>query len=287
MKNALLFGILLLAVNAMAGDTLTRAQVYNFGINDTFDYKFNGWYTSYNPVSGNVITIDSTRYSRYSVADIFYSIDSTIKYITRSKIFPLPLSVDTLQLGQLSENEVFLDTSINCGSPAYWWSVAFGNSSVFHNRTVDTLFQSTCAGPDFTTTICADGLGIALLSYQTGVLSQRSGYSNELIYYSKGAEKWGKPYYDFPNGIHQLNTNTGQIIIAPNINDGTFVAKINEPALLPATLFLYDIEGREVEQLHLNGQSNVINLTGLNAGLYIWKGFHQGQLVETGKMVVR
>ena len=83
MKKVLLFltcCFLFVAAN-YANDTLTRAQVYNFNVGDTFDYKFT--YISTIPYWEH----DSYDFQRQVIEDTFMSALSDTLFIARKIIY--------------------------------------------------------------------------------------------------------------------------------------------------------------------------------------------------------
>jgi len=101
--------LLFITVGLLANDTLTRAQVYNFNVGDTFDYKEVYQYGSTLAPPGTPwhTTIS---YSRYIITSQFYSPDSATKYIQRKQVYPEPAVLDTLVLTNLNAIEVYQDS---------------------------------------------------------------------------------------------------------------------------------------------------------------------------------
>ena len=285
MKRILILFFLFVAINAKAGDTLTRAQVYNFNVGDTFDYRDYLNVATKDSSQQFVTTINSTTYTRYVITGLFYSLDSSAKYIERIKLFPLPAILDTLTFQNLLGYEVYLDTN---NQFTYWsGSISMGSISEYNGRQVDTLFQFCCQ-PGFETLIFANGLGEVVNQQRSGC--GPCGYLehsiNELIYYSQSSETWGNPYYNFPNAVRQLNTSTDKVALFPTLNDGTFNVKSTDARILPVNLVVYDITGQKIEQRSLNNLSTEVSIGPHSAGVYIWKVFSANELIQTGKMVM-
>jgi hypothetical protein len=285
-KRFLPFFLILASLHTLGNDTLTRAQVYNFNVGDTFDYRY------YNSTESNYpgyTTSTSIDYIRFVVTDVYFSSDSSTKYIVRRQAFPMQTMPDTLVLTHPFAFEVILDTPVCQGSED---SIVFVSASIYNHRVGNTILmmEAACNNPySPEVLIFIDGLGDVLYINQ-GMVGIRGGTywtdSIELVYYSKGSETWGTPYYDQPSAINPLSTASGKITLFPTLNDGLFNVKITDASLLPIELTVYDMEGREVRQLSLNNLNNSLNIKPCSDGIYIWKALRQGELIETGKMVV-
>ncbi len=281
MKTICLIAILVFALKVVANDTLTRAQVYNFNVGDTFDYK-NAEYSYCSASNNGPGSSDSfISYFRYVIANISYSLDSSIKYIQSELVYPSPFQFDTMMLVNLSDYEVYLD-STPCtpgfGPP----SIIIEDTSWYHGRICNIITPYGC----FSSSVFADGLGLILHTRVSGGLGCYGSYSVALIYYSKGSETWGTPYYNFPTGISELSTDETQITLSPTVNNGAFNIKVTDASLLPVSIMIYDVAGREVKRTALNNADNNMNIAPCCAGMYIWKAVTHGQLIKTGKMVV-
>ncbi len=278
----LLFAFLLIIVHPVfANDTLTRDRTFDFSVGDTFDYRhYNHTITFNNPHPTNITTIS---YSRYVITNIYYSLDSITKYIARARLYPLPVVYDTLAITHVSIYDLETFTS-GCVS-----SMSIITDSQYHNRVVNIIIIGyNCAGSNHVEFVFADGLGITL-EYKWGGTDYGGEYysdSSVIIYYAKGSETWGTPYSDFTTGLQQLSPEDGRISLFPTVNDGTFNVKISDENLLPATLTVYDVLGREAKQLTLNNLNNIVNIKPCSLGMCLWKAVSKVQSIETGKMVV-
>ena len=285
MKRILLLFFIFVAMNAKAGDTLTRAQVYNFSVGDTFDYrthfiKYYGGYDHSYPDSEFSIT-----YSRYVITQVFYSPDSSTKYIQEERLFPLPDLFDTITLQNLSGYEVDLD-AVNCtiNAPA---TIFIDSISQYHGRVTNTILQSLCM-PAGEILGFGNGLGM-VLNYQfsggCGPCYDEIFDSTMLIYYAKGNEVWGTPFSDFATEL-QSNVADNFIQQFPTLNDGNFCVETTDGNLLPINLMIYDITGKKMEQILLTNTYSDISIEFKSRGVYVWKALTSNQLIQTGKMVV-
>lgn len=279
-KKVLTLLLLFAAFCARANDTLTRAQVYDFNVGDTFDYQN----YNYSWVPGNSQLNSSTEYTRCIVKNIYYSINSDTEFIERLWVYPSPISFDTLTLENLSYYEAYLDTITTCG-PDHW-QIFVNSTSQYHGRIIDSLYENSCGGPNEIVTAFVEGLGVTLKNYGYTTPELVDGYTDQLIYYSKGSETWGTPYYDFPTAIQAVNPTEAQISLFPTVNDGSFTVKIPVGSLLPVNWVVYDITGREVKSISLTDLNNPITLDNCSQGVYVWKAFSKNGLLQTGKIIV-
>jgi hypothetical protein len=280
MKFLTLFCLLASTLSSTANDTLTRTQVYNFTVGDTFDYRN----YSHNDIEfPNYATIISITYTRYVVTNIYYSPDSATKYIVREQLFPATFNYTTDTLQNLTKQELPLDVSLaQCSDTIY----KFDSSSQYHMRELNSLTQSFCGGPTQQLLVVVEGIGIVLNYSDWAAMGLDHFDTLALVYYSKGSETWGTPYYNFPTVISTLNPNCNIISLLPTVNSGAFEVKIADAKVLPVHLIVYDITGREVHQATLNDMANYFDITPCSSGIYIWKAAAHGQISQTGKIVV-
>lgn len=284
MKRFFILLLLFCASHVQANDTLTRAQVYNFNVGDTFDYRMYSHQWCGQPYPSDSISIS---YSRFAITNIYYSQDSSVKYIQRKQEYPPPVFFDTLVLTNLTQFEVVLDYS-SCRNA--WGTsgdtISINMHSSFNGRITNLFTQTVC--PDYLSgeEVCADGLGITLNTISGGVQSCSEVESTELVYYVKEQEVWGTPYYDFPSAVYPLNTTNEQISLFPTVNNGTFNLKIANYNSATYQLTVYDLTGREMHRTTLNNSINDIELPHASPGMYLWNVTSQGTVLQSGKMVV-
>lgn len=281
MTRAFMLLLLFTACNAYAGDTLTRAQVYNFNVGDTFDYRHFTASTQTGP--DTFVTNTYISYTRQVVTNTFYSPDSLTKYIVRQQIYPTTLTPDTLILTNLQGQEVVIDTTLsNTGWPD---TSIVSPLPDFFGRTTNyiTFF---CCSPGWEEILFARGLGKVVDHSYGSVQFYSWNDSTTLVYYGNDSVALGTPYYDFPTGIQQLNASNNSISIFPTVNDGVFHVKITHAGALPVHLIVCDISGREVKQVSLTEPDNTVNITPASPGIYIWRAMGNSELIQAGKMLV-
>ena len=274
-----------LGLNVFANDTLTRAQVYNFSVGDTFDY-FHETYTHDRPYGEGQLLDSSTGYLRYVISGIFYSSDSSTKYIQRLNLYPNPNIIDTIILQNLNGQEVILDSGY-CFTSAHG-TILLSSTSSYNGRTTNSITLDGGCFPSYSEFIFADGLGQVIYNYIEGGCGPcgRRFDSTALIYYNKSGEIWGSPYTDFPTGIPQLNSLKNQVSLFPALNDGTFNVKLSDPSLLPIDFTLYDLTGKKIEHITLNNLNNELGAGDAATGIYIWTATSKNQIIQKGKMVI-
>lgn len=180
MKTLYLFGLLLMGfMHTHATDTLTYRRIYNFEVGDTFDYQtkttcdipyneeYNYYFTRY-IIEGK----DTTTYPN----NIFYTIRKINKWS------------NTLTSQLVSSPDSMLSTT----SPSCSYNLMSYIGS-FNGRIENNLSNILMCQYSYS---YAEGLGETRVSYSYGDgLFHSYGKVTTLVYYSKGNEKYGTPYY--------------------------------------------------------------------------------------------
>lgn len=185
-----------------AADTLTRAEVYNYNIGDTFDYRIFNY-------SGDI-------YQRIIIKNIYWSVDTQTKYIVRSRIFPSPLYTDTLTLTDLNKCEVCLDTPSNFRpTDGLGQDTIILNTLPFWGRETNFIkfFGTSYIHPFM---LFAKGLGCTVCGDWGGVHSFSWVDTTVLIYYSGDSGTLGTPYTLFYTGVTDQSNQPDPISIYPN-----------------------------------------------------------------------
>lgn len=237
-----------------ANDTLTRREIYNFEIGDTFDYKTVEDYAYYG--------IYNVGYSRNVVNDKVVSANAdTFIYV---------INGGNLILTQLDSVEIILqcppDTLVSC-------NYSFGSIS-------GTNIPKN--------TIDINGLPSISYSYGKGlgkIYDGKSGYDmgfrteyTELIYFSKDTIKWGTPYY-LLSDIKGLGIPPTDFRIYPNRTAGDVTVSIDE-SLIGSTAIISDITGRTIiAGVELKTLNTKLETAGWSNGVYfvtLSNGFGNG-----------
>ncbi len=264
-----------------SGDTLTRAEVYDFSVGDTFDYRItkSTVVDAPNPPSST----SSISYSRFVISDIYWSSDSLTKYIVRQKLYPTPVVDETLTLTNLSGNEVILDMALatgGFGSPEF----IINSCPAFFGKTANQI-RFPCCTPGWHTMRFAKGLGNVIDDISAGAMGHYSGTTTELIYYSSATEKLGTPYTSQPLAIEDLTLQEEKIKVFSIDNNSAFTIAIPDEIQLPLTFSVYDVQGKKVRDLILPDKKNEFDVQELSKGLYIWKAASKEKFIQSGKVI--
>ena len=262
--------------SCQASDSLTRLEVYNFSMGDTFDYRHHGHSDDRSTDAiTNYVSFDTLM--RKVVTGIYWSTDSSIKYIVRQRLFSAPVNYDTLVLNNLLGYEILVDSAL-------WQASSISDSCMnyFGQQTNCINFRSPPFGWNSTT--FARDLGQVIALRWGGVTDYEFFDTLELIYYSGGLGIFGTPYTSFSTGISTLSSFSG-IKVFPTVNNGAFTIKISDETSLPVNFEVFNILGEEIMRVPLNGMKNEINIPG-SPGLYIWKATDQQNQFITGRVIV-
>ena len=276
--SAILF---VMIFNANGADTLTRAQVYNFAAGDTFDYRITR-NTTTNPMGTGEVYNTTVSYTRFKVTQIYWSLDSSTKYIVRQQLYPVS-GFDTTVLVNLNGFEVIMDTS--------WYNPNFANNFFVIDTAPNYFGQTTnaisffCCAPGWDVIFFGRGLGKVLENTYGGALSNHYNDTTLLIYYAGINGIYGQPFTSFPTAeIETPATENPFVSISPNPGSGKFMLRSN--AKKPYRFFLYDLAGREVLNLLVNNKTSQLDITRAGAGLYYWKTAFDDSKTITGKIVI-
>ena len=273
--------LLLIILNTHAADTLTRAQVYNFAVGDTFDYRITV-HTYTNPMGAGEVDNTTISYTRFKITQIYWSLDSLAKYIVRQQLYPLG-GYDTTVLTNLTGYEVIMDTT--------WYNSNFANNFFVVDTSPSYFGQTTneisffCCAPGWDVIFFGRGLGRVLENTYGGTLSNHYNDTTLLIYYSGANGVYGQRFTSFPTGESELSSPAKYFIsISPDPNAGKFLLQLVGEQ--PYWFALYDLTGRQVLNVFIDDNSRQIDLNSGSAGLYFWKAVFKGSQTLSGKMVV-
>jgi hypothetical protein len=188
MKKLILLTALLIALLFVrANDTLTRAQVYNFDVGDTFDYKIE----TYSTLPFN--KADHYVFVRHVIEGKTISANADSIYYQVRKETVWQSSFETWLVTNLDSSPIYFDT-LQC--PGGQTSLLIQGNSAYNGR-VTNKYRYITVGCGLDTTF---GAGIGVIHASDGYGDGTGAYYNvttTLIYYSKGTEKYGSPYYNF------------------------------------------------------------------------------------------
>jgi hypothetical protein len=290
-KLFLLPFFLLLAFQSKAiNDTLTRAQVYNFNVGDTFDYKNENIGQNGYPY----IDLDQISYYRTVITAKFYSQNQDTLFYAR-KVLGFPsnylhydsITKDTLVIVDLQMPAIFYDyvTYYYVHDTTSRLIDSIINVETFNSRIVNKAFISAFENGE--TAVYAEGLGAIYINQGGG--DGAGDFQNDittLIYYSQAGETWGTPA-SIAVGIKNVTEQQPTITLFPTINTGQFKIKIANGNSANYQLTVYDLTGREVERATLtNGVSN-IEMNNPAKGMYLWSVVSEGAVLQAGKLVIQ
>lgn len=263
----------LLWLNAIAvwaaNDTLTRAQVYNFNVGDTFDYRYEEW--NNNGISYKV------SYSRFVVDSIYFLTDTL--YIGRKKV-SLPAGYYTEAVADTEASVIdFLPTTF-----FVTYDYSFDSSSVYGGRKLNgsrAFYSEHGVNLKY-----VDGLG-KVYERTDGHLSPDPPFATqrELIYYSKGTEKWGTPYDLLLNTKH-ITDNKAAGIVYPVPATDMFNLLVHTYVVTPLQFMLCDALGGLIMQQQITKQQTTIERSNLPNGIYYWQLIDNGKVVARGKQIL-
>lgn len=123
-----------------------------------------------------------------------------------------------------------------------------------------------------------ENLGV-ICSYKGEYLS-----SDEVKYYKTSTEEWGTPFTHYcPNNTGLEESQSSQINIYPNpADDMIYINPNNQPI---DQVNIYDLQGREIKQFSLTGQTS-LDVSDLQSGIYFLNILSQGQIVTYQKIII-
>lgn len=271
-----LYTLLLLTLFGLchANDTLTRAEIYNYNIGDTFDYRI---YDSQNGGGSEVPHYINISYERYVITDIQWGPDSLSKTIYKQKLFPLPSS-SALYLDKMNESEIDIVISEN-QNPSNTYTSVFSSSSLFMGRQINYL-NCFCSGG--TEHLYAKGLGVAIYRRLDAYASVNWDDSTVLIYYSNTTEHLGTPYTEQPTAIHEQEKSVFKVY--PNLVSNEFWIEMEKPSE-QSNVLIYNLQGQQILQQQLQGNKTKIDIHNLPIGVYVWKVFKGSNFMGAGKVL--
>ena len=249
-----LFLILGFAFNAMAtNDTLTRAQVYNFNVGDSFEYRH-----YFKPLG----TYSITSYYWKVVESISHSSNGDTLFINYNLGNNYDLALTDLQQYEWNTGRSSSYSSLN-------YCTVDTHSSYNGRITNDVWPNEIFEG--FVHEIYGEGLGQILHDFQ-GWGDYFVQDATTLIYYRKGAEVWGTQVLlgNVFNDIEETTKISFHLSPNPASDEITITTEARNGAALDA--YVYDITGNCVAT-HKNISANLQNIKvfSLPPGYYFLK----------------
>lgn len=211
---------LFFAFNAKAvNDTLIRAQVYNFNVGDSFEYRH-----YYMP------------FGTYSITDWYWKVVENVSHSTNGDTLFIDYNNSGLVLSNLQQYEWYIDRDSSLGS----FTCTIDTQSNYYGRiTNDAMPDNIFEG--FTHKVYGEGIGKILNDFQAwGDYQVRE--TTTLIYYRKGTEVWGTqvlPGTQFNNVIEVTSKTTFHLFPNPTSDELT----ITTEAEGRYSVSIYDVMG--------------------------------------------
>ncbi len=229
MRTASVIVFLLLIRFANASDTLSRRQVYEFQVGDSFLYA----YSSQQIIPGSYPNTAQSHYYRWEVV--------TDKNVS--------LNADTFfYTGFWSANNSIitdLDTAAatyvtyNCDTQYYTFTDTLPGTFLRVNTTFVDCFESGY------TVKYGEGLG-EIYYYNGGNYDGTiSIYQiKELVYFNKGGQTWGTPVYNV--GITPNYTESGLLKVCPNPASDIVLVELTAIGLQEISVVIIDMQGKVI-----------------------------------------
>jgi hypothetical protein len=276
MKPLITLMLLLTGLTLFANDTLTRQEIYDFLVNDTFEYKLTSTTSYYS--GGTSLSSDTEFYSRYVIVDIFYSTDSSVRYIKRLNFSSMPYVYDTIKLAPPTGNEIELSFQQLANTD----SAFISGEPLFFNQ--PTNRTKVFRGYTYITQKFARGLGMVYEGKSSGVLGVQSNHTTTLIYYSGSKGVMGTPYTNYPLSVNDVsNTETLSVYFTP---DGRLHITQASNSRQPFQFRVYDVSGRLVTGTTVTDNVTDISVGNVVSGMYIWQAVFNDNTTLNGKVMV-
>ena len=251
--------------------TMTLRDVFDFNINDEFQYKLSSWgYPLMNmPPNAQKFIITGKRFSANNDTVIYKR--SVTGYTSNYTSPPTSLTYtfyaynDSVKYTSLSDTLKDIYKRDSC----YFLLDTLYNSSSFCNRLVyESYTCGNCCDESITyDTIYGKGLGLVKYKYyQSG---NNINEETDLIYYKKDTLVCGTPDTTTtkPNGISQISGLNTNISIYPN-PASTSIQVTLSGNIESASLQITDMLGKSVKQITFATQHNTLNIADLSEGVY-------------------
>lgn len=266
MRKVLLFIVcILLLTTGRANDTLTRREIYNFNVGDTFVYHHYGNDQNHQP------PITYNYYSAQVVQGKYFSPDSQV--VMYNWINPYTLNSWGSTHTDLDLFEILMHCHID---------TAFGDPYVFdslNGTDVTTNSVSTC---DANRYVYALGLGEIEWYFAYYNLGQTE-YNTRLVFFSKDTIRWG--YYPLNLAINEPDP-VNLFFLSPNPAADNVTISIDE-TMLGSTATIYDITGRNVAVVSLTTDHNLLSTQSFPGGVYFVAIMNKEGRITAKKLIVR
>lgn len=248
----------------------TVAEIYNFDVGDIFHVDKYG--TDGGSGFSTILNIE--------IVEKFYTgNDDTLFYVrdvaakTNSSEYPYNVY------------DYYFDTIYYFGLGSLIFSgnidSVYSDTALYNGRTINYKFAYDSIGSQMWTYKYAEGCGQAYYEYYSWDGSAYVDYYEKLIYYKKGDEEWGNPYYVSVEENKKADKN--RILIYPNPAHDFFEIHTED---MVSQVTVYSLTGQTqmfIDDVHAN---SIINVSNLSTGVYYVK-VKTGDLNRTVKLLKR
>lgn len=284
-KFALLF--ILLALKGFSQEEITIGQTFDFEVGDIYQYR-----SSLQGQPENCLTKEiKDKFYSSNNDTVFYQIYRTY-YQAVVESEPEPHFVYNFGSDTIIESYTNLNSSIfnyivnlrydsitlNYGTD-YSYDTIIGYSNTFCgilSNGFDCSFPASAVEPTYYNYRFGKGLGITKMVACDEGGAYYPNISDDLFYYSKGTESCGTMDTLTSN---ELNITKNNISVFPNpTQNKVHIVKDNQS---PSIIELYSLSGKLLLKEMYSGNSNSIDLSKYNSGIYILK------IISNDKIVTR
>lgn len=267
MRKVLLFIVcILLLTTGRANDTLTRREIYNFNIGDTFVYHYHANDQNHQP------PITYNYYSAQVVQGKSFSPDSQV--VMYNWINPYTLNSWSSTYANLDSFEILMHCPVDTSFDQPYYFNAFQNPT---NTTTNGVNTCNDGRHEY-----GRGLGESywyFAYYNLGLTE----YITRLSFFSKDTIRWG--YYPLNLAINEPDP-VNLFFLSPNPADDNVTISIDE-TMLGNTATIYDISGRNMSVVSLTTDHNLLSTQSFPGGVYFVAIMNKEGRITTKKLIVR
>jgi hypothetical protein len=243
----------LLWINVSGQEISTVYEIYNYEIGDVF--HFNAWGSAAGSGYGSHTNIEIlNKYYSSSGDTLFYSRQVSRVYsdLEGTEYY---YYIDTSKVTNL-------DSLINYGNI----NAVYSDPALYNNRIINYYEWSNLNSYEEDKWV--EGCGRAYKYWYYDILPfDFIEEEIELIYYLKGEEEWGEPFFV---KIPEINSNSSTVNIYPNPAKEYLNISVSNFPLNEAEIYIYSTLGKVVNFIkEYNSQNDQINISNLPKGIYI------------------
>lgn len=247
---------------ANSQDISAISEIYNYDIGDEFQYRES---------TINMVHLEGyITYSNIEILDKYYSLNQDTLYYSRScydttyyvyddiSTWCFLNYIDTISISNLDSlirfgdiDTVYTDPSLYNGRKINSWSPS--KKIIQFDSTLNEKYIEGCGGP-------------CLLQAWNSQYGDPIVHKIELIYYLKGGEQWGDPF--FVNTANLILEDDSYSIFPNPVNSFINFQFPGQNKPSSAIAAIYNISGKVIKRFKLN-HTNRLDLSDLKPGVYI------------------